>query len=97
MYTFNLGLAGTVTTWTAQFGIVQVPVSSFLMAGSVYARIAVVALIGVFLKRSSLPSSWPLQTEGSRGDAHGGIRPDYSMRDGARLAKETEPNRLIPQ
>ena len=57
MYTFNLGFAGTVTTWTAQFGILQVPVSSLLMAGSLYTRIAVVALIGLFLKRSPSPVS----------------------------------------
>ncbi len=58
MYTFNLGLAGTTTTWTAQFGILQIPVSSFLMAGSIYARIAVVALVAVFLKRDSPRRLW---------------------------------------
>jgi hypothetical protein len=60
MYRFNLGLAGTATTWTAQFGIAQIPVSSYLMGGSIYARITVVALIGLFLRRSSAePQSQP--------------------------------------
>ena len=58
MYTFNLGLAGTTTTWIAQFGILQIPVSSFLMAGSIYARITVVAVVGVFLKRHSPNRHW---------------------------------------
>jgi len=94
MYTFNLGLAGTITTWTAQFGIVQVPVSSFLMAGSVYARIAIVALIGIFLKQNTPPSNGLLPSELDRG---GNIRPDFVPKDLARLAKDTESNRLIPQ
>jgi len=57
MYTFNLGLAGRVTTWTAQFGILQIPVSSYLMGGSVYARITVIALIGQFLRHPSV-TAW---------------------------------------
>ena len=44
-YRFQLGLEGGVVRWVADFGALHVPVSSILMGLSIYARIALVALL----------------------------------------------------